>query len=149
VDLERRVHGLLRHLVLAADGGDELVERVLKVLLEELERVLVAQIALLLDVSHLHADFLDDRLGRLCRLVEDLEQHLLGNRRKGQLAQDLLLLAPVLVHDHVGGAHEHRRAPDHKHLQLARHDSGSASKRPSQGLYAECVPIATGAPTKS
>ena len=42
VNLERGVHGLLGNLELGADRTDQLVERVLKVLLEEHLRLLVA-----------------------------------------------------------------------------------------------------------
>ena len=53
---ERAIHRLLRHAVLIADRADQLVERVLEVLLEELVRLVVAQATLLLDLAYLNAD---------------------------------------------------------------------------------------------
>ena len=56
MQLECSVHRLFRHLVLLANRTDELVERVLEVLLEYLHGVLVAQISLLLHLANLDVD---------------------------------------------------------------------------------------------
>ena len=43
--------------------------------------MLIAEVALLLNFLDFHADALDDGLGRLCRLVEDLEQLFISGPR--------------------------------------------------------------------
>ena len=54
--LEGAVHCFLRHAMLVTYGSNQLVKRVLKVLLEKLICLFVTQVTLLLDLTHLHPD---------------------------------------------------------------------------------------------
>ena len=132
VELERRVHRLLRHAELRADLGDHAVEVHLEVLVEDHRRLLVAQPALRLHLADLDAQLRDDHLRRLRRAAQDLQQRVLRDRLVRARALHLLRLAPVLVHDHVDGDGSGDAGGDQERVAGGRHrcaDRGSCAER--------------------